>query len=117
MISKLASDVYNTVRSVFPQEIIIPEHYVYYRRTKLFFDFYLKGLNIFIECQGEQHFKFVKHFHGDAEAFSEHKRRDRLKLEYSHESGIPIVFFNSNEPITEERVRLLLFEAHNDSNN
>ena len=46
--SKIAEDVYSGIKFLFPHETIIPEHYVYYKNNKLFFDFYLKGLGICI---------------------------------------------------------------------
>ena len=80
--SKIADDIYSGIKILFPYETIIPEYFVNYRNNRLFFDFFIKSLNICIECQGRQHFQFIKHFHGDKEKFYEQKRRDNLKLEY-----------------------------------
>ena len=112
MISKLALEVNNSIRRLFPHETIVPEYYVYYKNNKLFFDFFLKGLNILVECQGRQHFGFVKHFHGNAEEYKLHKKRDRLKADYARENSISLVYFNDGGPdLTDEFVRRTLYEA------
>ena len=52
-------------------------HYGYYR-----FDFYIPSLNIIIECDGEQHFTYLKHFHKKREDFLKARERDRRKNSY-----------------------------------
>jgi len=93
MISKVSSDVYNAIKEVFPLSAVVKEHYVRYNRERLFFDFFIKNLGILVEVQGEQHFKFNKHFHGSVESFKAAKRRDNLKLEYAEEEGLTLVYF------------------------
>lgn len=110
--SKLANEVYDMLRKVFPHQTIDEEYYVYYKGTRLFFDFYLRGMKIFIECQGVQHSKFVKHFHGTAENFRAQKKRDRLKREYleEHEDSV-MVYFYDWENITKELVSQKLYNS------
>ena len=49
----------------------------YYR-----FDFYIPSLNILLEIDGEQHFKFNKRFYKKQSDFKKAQERDRLKNSY-----------------------------------
>lgn len=110
--SKLSDAVYNTLREIYPHQTIDGEHYIYYKGTRLFFDFYLRGMKIFIECQGAQHSKFVKHFHGTAEKFRAQKKRDKLKLDYIAEhNDNTIIYFYDWENITRELVLKKLYDS------
>lgn len=93
MASKIATDVFNGLTNVFPNEIITPEYYIRYKGNRLFFDYYIRGLGVLIECQGEQHYKFVKHFHGTVDNFRRAKKRDNLKIEFAEENNLTLVFF------------------------
>jgi len=113
--SKIADDVHSGIKSLFPHETIIPEYYAQYRNTRLFFDFFIKGLNICIECQGRQHLEFVKHFHGDKEKFYGQKKRDNLKIEYCEENSLTLVYFyDTIDNITNELILNRIYEAMND---
>ncbi len=83
--SKQADKVYNILKELFPHNIILKEHYLYYKGTRLFFDYFIKDLGIFIEVQGRQHTEFVKHFHGNKKGYLNHKNRDNLKIQYVEE--------------------------------
>ncbi len=52
-------------------------HHGYYR-----FDFYLPKLNIILECDGQQHYKFTKIFHKTRTDFLKGQERDRRKNSY-----------------------------------
>lgn len=97
--SKKADEVYDILKKNWPHNIILKEHYVNYKGVRLFFDFYMKDLNILFEIQGRQHKEFVKHFHGDRAGFFEQKKRDNLKQEYVEINSIPLVMVEYNEEI------------------
>ena len=84
---------------------VMKEIYIYYKGQKLFFDFFIKELGVYVEVQGRQHTEFVKHFHGEKEAFQAQKMRDNLKIQYVDEHGQCLVRFNFNEKITKALVR------------
>ena len=111
--SKIADDVYAVLKELFPQTNITKEHYIRYKGKQLFFDFYLRGLGILIEVQGQQHFNYTKHFHGTVENFREFKHRDNLKKEYVEENqGLILVFFcDGTDKITKELVLSRIYEA------
>lgn len=108
--SHIAILVQNSLESLFPAKPfkqVFCEHYVNYKGQKLYFDFYIKKLGVFIEVQGQQHTKFVKHFHSNREVFLKQKERDNLKRIWVEEKGYSLVRINFDEEITEE---LLLFK-------
>jgi len=112
--SKIADDVCERVKKLFPHETIVLEHYVYYNNTKLFFDFYIKSLAILIECQGSQHYKFVSHFHDTKENFYAQKRRDNLKVEYCEENNLTLVlFYDEVDKIDNQLILNRIYEAMN----
>lgn len=71
-----------SLQKAFPNTLVKEEEYVNYKGQRLFFDFYLPTLNLFVEVQGVQHTEFNKHFHSDAAAFRAQKKRDKLKKEW-----------------------------------
>lgn len=73
-----------------------------FRGERLFFDFYIKELSLYVEVQGQQHTSFVKHFHSDKEAFNKQKYRDNLKRIWVEEDGSCLIRVNYDEDITEE---------------
>jgi len=102
--SELADKIYDLLKEIFPHNIIIKEHYVNYKGSRLFFDFYIKDLNIVFECQGRQHTEFVEHFHQDRDGFFESLKRDNLKKEYTEIDKIPFVIIEYNENINKDKL-------------
>jgi hypothetical protein len=95
--SKQADSVYDILKELFPHNIIVKEHYLYYKGQRLFFDYFIKDLGVLIECQGKQHEEFIRHFHKDKQGYFNHRDRDNLKLEYveSHERYcLARIFYN-----------------------
>ncbi len=106
--SIIANKVYDILNEMFPRlsaPRIVREIYINYKGQKLFFDFLVKELGVYVEVQGRQHLEFVKHFHGDKEAFKAQKMRDNLKIQYVEENDKCLVRFNYNEKITKALVR------------
>lgn len=112
MISELAKGVKQTLKEAFPNTLIKEEHYLNYEGQRLFFDFYLPTLKIFIEVQGIQHIKFSEHFHGDATTFRASKKRDKLKKEWCALNDFTLVCINYNEiPISASELLKRIEEA------
>lgn len=104
--------VFELLKELFPHNRIKKEYYVNYKGKKLFFDFYIRELGILFEIQGQQHTKFVKHFHGDKEAFLAQKNRDNLKIEYvQNNKFLSLIKFNYDEKMTKS----LIFKKINDT--
>lgn len=58
------------------------------------FDIYLPKEKIFIEIQGEQHYRFSPYYHKTIERFNESKKRDRMKRKYARKNGF---YFEINQ--------------------
>jgi hypothetical protein len=113
-VSKIADKVHECLIELFKFEPIVLEYYVSYKNTRLFFDFYLKSMGVLIEVQGEQHFKYVKHFHSTVDDFYAQKRRDNLKVEYCEENNLTLVlFYDTLDVITEQLIIDRIYEAMN----
>jgi hypothetical protein len=105
--SKIADKIYEILNEIFPRlsaPRVTKEIYVNYKGQKLFFDFFIVECSMYVECQGEQHSKFVKHFHSDREAFTTQKMRDNLKIQYVNEENKCLIRFNYDEEITKDLV-------------
>ncbi len=60
---------------------------------KLELDGYCKELNTAFEYQGEQHYKYIPHFHRNGEEdFHKQQERDKRKLELTTKKGIRIIY-------------------------
>ncbi len=97
MTSLLAKSVRESLSQALPNTLIKDEEYVNYKGNRLFFDFYLPSLNIYVEVQGIQHSKFNKHFHSSAAAFRAQKKRDQLKREWCDLHDYTLVAINYDE--------------------
>ncbi len=110
--SKIAEDTVSMIKQVFPHETFIEEYYVNYKGQRLFFDLYIKSLNVLVEIQGQQHFNYVSHFHASRESFFAQKRRDNLKIEYCELNNKSLVFFyDKKDKITGKLVIQRIYEA------
>jgi len=116
--SVIANQVHSILNELFPAnpyKRVFVEHYVNFKGQRLFFDFFIKELSTLIEIQGAQHKKFVKHFHGTAENFSNQKIRDNLKIQYVQENNFCLARFYDTEIIDENMVRYKINKAMEDT--
>ena len=105
--SLIATRVHSILNNIFPanpHRRVVEEYYVRYKGNRLFFDFFIPEMSVFIECQGRQHFEFVKHFHGCLENFKAQRFRDNLKIDYVQENDMYLVRFYEDEDLTESFV-------------
>lgn len=105
--SVIATLVHSILDELFPanpHRRIFTEHYVNFKGSRLFFDFYIKELDVFVEVQGRQHVQFVKHFHGSMRNFRAQKYRDNLKIEYVEETGKCLIRIYDTEKVTKELI-------------
>jgi len=110
--SAIANKVYDLIKELFPYNTIVKEHYINYKGTRLFFDFIIKDLGVYIEVHGRQHFEYVKHFHETKEKFLGQKKRDNLKIEYIQENEkLCLARFYDGEKLDKEKVLQRINEA------
>lgn len=106
--SKISNEVGKILEGMFPKLMgprVRKEVYVPYKGQRLYFDFYVKEIGVYVEVQGRQHTEFVKHFHGTKEAFAAQKMRDNLKIQYVQENSKCLVRFSYDEKITKTLVK------------
>ena len=54
----------------------------------LHLDFYIPSRSLAYECNGQQHYKFVRRFHGTLKGFINQKERDDIKRRWCLANGI-----------------------------
>lgn len=112
--SEIADSVYKTIKSLFPHLTVLKEKYINYKGTRLYFDYYIREWDLFIEVQGQQHYSFNQHFHSSADDFRKQKQRDNLKVEYIQENkSMGLLRFKYDEKITEDLVLKKFHELYN----
>jgi len=96
------TNLYKIIEKHYPEYIVI-HHYrpIWLNGQEL--DIYIKELNIGIEYQGEQHYKSIDFFGGDA-GLKATQERDKRKVMVCKEEEVPLVFFQYDETITEKLV-------------
>jgi hypothetical protein len=73
----------------------------------LYFDFYIPSLNICIEYDGEQHFKPVAYWGGEA-MFRRIKTVDKIKQEYCFQKKIVLCRIKFNDNLV-DKLNIILF--------
>lgn len=101
--SKGSQELLGIVQELFPNQKIELEYNIA-DHGGLFIDIYLPGLNIGFEYDGEQHFRFIEHFHGSRENFIAARKRDLAKDDVCEEKGIILVRVAYNEPMEKENI-------------
>lgn len=61
------------------------------RNTMLYADFLSVKAGIIIEVHGEQHYKYIPHFHGSKMAFAKAKLRDQTKIEWAELNSFTLI--------------------------
>lgn len=98
--SQLSDKIEEFIKRLLPNYTCIKEYEAkggISKNTSIRFDFCIPGLKIMIEVQGEQHFKFSKHFHKTLENFKKAQARDGLKQEWCSDNGYDLVYFSYDE--------------------
>jgi len=100
--SKYHYTAYEVLHNTYPTAQILNEVTIPIRlKQNLYLDFYIPLYKIAIEVHGEQHFKYVPHFHKTKLQFVQSKKRDREKKEWCILNNIKLIIFQYNENINE----------------
>lgn len=70
---------------------------LYSKKPYIYFDFFIPINRLFIEVQGEQHYKYTSMFHKNKTDFLRAQRRDRDKLTWCELNEYRLIYFNFNE--------------------
>lgn len=70
-----------------------PQHYISENTNRYFFDFaiFYKNREAYIEIDGAQHFRFIRHWHKNEAGFQLQKERDTRKNNYCAKNSIPLL--------------------------
>lgn len=99
--NQLLIKIYPTIPIL--QEVGIPIA----RNSTLYIDFYIPLLKKAVEVHGEQHYKFVAHYHNNAMGFIKHQKRDANKQEWCEINNIQYIELPYNESIEQWETRVL----------
>ena len=96
--SKFQNNVKNFLKSYWVHDIVFEEFRIV--GTRLSLDFYNANKKIAVEVQGDQHVKYVKHFHKNRLKYLEQLKRDQKKLDFCNFNDIKLVEIYSKDKIT-----------------
>lgn len=96
------TQLFNLVRMLFTDYEILREARTDWLGNQRL-DIFIPNLSLAIEYQGEQHFKPVERFGGQA-AFQEGQQRDKRKRQLCKENGVDLVYFTHAENLSVEWV-------------
>lgn len=97
------SMLFNIVKRLLPHDEIIRHHRPDWLQG-LELDIFIPARNLGVEYQGQQHFRAVPAWGGEA-ALHHLQRRDVVKATICHQRGIALVAVDYTEPLTEEHVQ------------
>jgi hypothetical protein len=103
--SELHTRCRTLLRAMYPTQPILEE--VPIPAEQLFCDFYLPMRRVVVECHGEQHYKYVPHFHGDRVGFLKSKTRDKKKAEWCALNNIRLISLPYNETDGQWKQRII----------
>jgi len=102
-ISRQQTVLFRTIRDLFHkktyQEVIFP----FSGRSR--FDIVVPELNLIVEFDGAQHFKYIKFFSKSKARWEEYKENDEQKEECAKKQGYIVVRFSYIEDLSPERVK------------
>lgn len=107
------AEMHVLVKKLFPEQVILREASPkWLKRQRL--DVYIPALNLALEHQGEQHYKAIKAFGGDA-ALQRNLERDALKKQLCLENGVHLVEIRFDDsltlPVLRQRLQRFLGKA------
>ena len=111
--SNFSDKMFGCLKESFPYYKIVKEFYINVDNCKYFFDFYIVELSTFVECHGEQHLHFVKHYHKDMIGFNRQKKRDLAKEIYASDNNYTLVkfFYDEEKKLTSKYVKEKIYYA------
>lgn len=81
----------------FVPQYSIPNENLFCKRKHLMVDFYLPDYRMFIEMNGEQHYKNIAYFHQDSWTFEDQQIRDESLRQYSKRHNVRLLVIKYDE--------------------
>lgn len=107
--SKIQSNLKEILFSIYPTTPIIEEFSI--PGEQLYIDFYIHQLGLAFEVHGAQHYKYIRHFHGNLDGYRRSKARDLRKREWCELNSITLVVIDGRKDFTEKDVRMSIVES------
>ena len=95
--SKFQNRVKNFLKPYWKNDIVFEEFRIV--GTKLSLDFYNANKRVAVEVQGDQHVRYVKHFHKNRLKYLDQLKRDQKKLDFCEINDIKLVEVYSTDEI------------------
>lgn len=98
--SSLHIEARHLLKDKFPTLLLleeIPFKPRYRDKKTLYFDFYIPLRRIFVEVNGEQHYKLSSQYHSTASEFLKQKKNDAEKEEWCELNGFQLIIFKFDE--------------------
>lgn len=77
------------LKELYPTMQILEEVAIWPHKSEtLYLDFYIPLIKTCLEVHGEQHYRFVAHYHANQLAFLKSQKRDKHKKEWCYINGI-----------------------------
>lgn len=75
------------------------------------YDIYIKSIRLFIEYDGQQHYKFVKIFHKTKKNFTRQQYRDSQKNKLAAKNNFKLIHIRFDEPLYKDYILQKLFST------
>lgn len=108
--SELHLQARQLIHRLFPMQPILEEVPLPGTR-RLRADFYVHSARMMIEVNGEQHYQFNPHHHGNRAGFLASLKRDTEKVEWCKRNNVRLVTLPYNEGVDEWKDRILAAET------
>jgi len=96
--SKFQKNIKDFLKDYWVHDIVFEEFRIV--GTRLSLDFYNANKKIAVEVQGDQHVRYVKHFHKNRLKYLEQLKRDQKKLDFCEINDIKLVEIYSTDVVT-----------------
>ena len=96
--SKFQKNIKDFLKDYLVHDIVFEEFRIV--GTRLSLDFYNANKKIAVEVQGDQHVRYVKHFHKNRLKYLEQLKRDQKKLDFCEINDIKLVEIYSTDVVT-----------------
>lgn len=68
------------------------------KTSTLYLDIYIPMLDLAVEINGEQHYRFIPHFHGSIDKFMRQCDNDKKKKKWCELNGISLISIMDKDP-------------------
>lgn len=99
---------YEMIKKLYPLYPVYEETKLCGTKNDLYVDLFIPSLGIAVEVQGQQHYKFIPHFHQNVIGYSKAKGRDQEKALWCEINGVTLIelIYNETEEVWQNKLSL-----------